>query len=114
MTAIIFDTHDFVKKLKNVGFSEEQAEVITELQKTTISGTLEQAKHEYQLDELMTKRDLKEIDLKFELIRSDLKRDVAETKADLVRWVVGVGILQSVLITGLMLNWPPIFKRCCG
>lgn len=33
MTALAFDTHEFVKKLKGAGFSEEQAEVLTDLQK---------------------------------------------------------------------------------
>jgi len=48
MTAITFDTYDFVKKLKGVGFSEEQAE--------------------------------------------------------LIRWVVGVGLLQITIIAALMLR----------
>lgn len=55
MSTITFDTHEFIKELKSVGFSEEQAEVITNLQKTTINTTLEQAKHDYQLDDLATK-----------------------------------------------------------
>ena len=41
MTTLTFDTHDFVKKLKGVGFSEEQAEVLTDLQKATSQNTLE-------------------------------------------------------------------------
>jgi hypothetical protein len=64
MTSLTFDTHDFVKKLKGVGFSEEQAEVLTELQKVTASNTMEQARHDYDLDDLATKRDLKELELK--------------------------------------------------
>ncbi len=104
MTTLTFDTHEFVKKLKDVGFSEEQAEVITSLQKTTSSNTLEQARHDYDLDNLATKRDLREIELKIELVRSELKRDIAETKAELIRWVVGVGLLQTVLITALLLK----------
>ena len=55
MSTLTFDTHEFIKELKNVGFSEEQAEVITNLQKTTINTTLEQARHDYQLDDLTTK-----------------------------------------------------------
>lgn len=115
MVTLTFDTHEFVKELKEVGFSEEQAEVITRLQRTTINTTLEQAKHDYQLDDLATKRDLKELELtidariretelKVDLVCSELKRDIAETKADLIRWVVGVGVLQMTLITGLMLK----------
>lgn len=104
MTALTFDTHDFVKRLKGAGFSEEQAEVITDLQKTTVLNTLEQARHDYELDDLSTKRDLKEVELKIELVKSELKRDLAETKAELVRWVVGVGILQITIIAALLLR----------
>ncbi|MDD1621360.1 MAG: CCDC90 family protein [Methylococcaceae bacterium] len=41
MTAIMFDTHEFIKEFKGAGFSEEQAEVITKLQKIAITATLE-------------------------------------------------------------------------
>ena len=41
-----FDTHAFYNELKEAGFSEQQAEVITKLQKTTITSTLEQARHD--------------------------------------------------------------------
>jgi len=30
MTAITFDTHEYIKRLKSVGFTEEQAEVFAE------------------------------------------------------------------------------------
>lgn len=95
MTTLTFDTHDFVKKLKGVGFSEEQAEVITDLQKTIVLNTLEQARHDYELDDLATKRDLKELEL-------IMRKDMAETRADLIRWVVGVGLLQITIIAGLL------------
>jgi hypothetical protein len=97
MSSLSFDTHEFVKKLKDAGFSEEQAEAITDLQKATASNTLEQARHDYELDNLATKRDLRETELRLEL-------KIAETKADLIRWVVGVGLLQITIITGLILK----------
>lgn len=34
MTALAFDTHEFVKELKEAGFSEQQAEVLIEMQKS--------------------------------------------------------------------------------
>lgn len=103
-TTLTFDTHEFVKKLKDVGFSEEQAEVMTDLQKTTVSNTLEQARHDYELDDLATKRDLKETELRLESRIKDTELKIVETKADLVRWVVGVGLLQITIITGLLLK----------
>jgi hypothetical protein len=108
MTALTFDTHDFVKKLKGAGFSEEQAEVLTDLQKATSQNTLEQARHDYELDDLATKRDLKELETNLkkdiEILRLETKRDIAESKADLIRWVVGVGLLQITIIAALMLR----------
>lgn len=47
------------------------------------------------LEEIANKRDLKE--LKFEL-----KRDIAETKSKLIRWVVGFGLFQTAIITMLL------------
>jgi hypothetical protein len=106
MTTITFDTHEFVKKLKGVGFSEEQAEVLTDLQKTTAINTLEQARIDYELDDLATKRDLKELEfaLKRDIKELDLTLNVkiAETKAELIRWVVAVGLLQITIIAGLI------------
>jgi len=97
MTTITFDTHDFVKKLKAAGFSEDQAETLTNLQKITAATTLEQARHDYHLDDLATKRDLNEGQLR-------LQKEIAETKADLVKWVVAVGLLQITIITSLLLR----------
>ena len=98
MSTSSFDTHAFFNELKSAGFSEQQAEVITKLQKTTITTTLEQARHDYQLDNLVTNQSLDA-----RLRESELKNEVklAETKADLIRWVVGVGVLQTALIIKL-------------
>jgi hypothetical protein len=58
MATITFDTHEFVTELKNVGFSEQQAEAITRLQKTAVSSVLEQTRLEYDLDGLVTNQTL--------------------------------------------------------
>ncbi|MDD5267437.1 MAG: hypothetical protein PHO08_09960 [Methylococcales bacterium] len=39
-----------------------------------------------------------------EILHAETKRDLAETKAELVRWVVGVGILQLAITTALLLK----------
>jgi hypothetical protein len=102
MVSLTFDTHEFVKKLKGVGFSEEQAEILTDLQKTTVLNTLEQARHDYELDDLATKRDLREMGLRLEARIKDTELKIAETKSELIRWVVGVGLLQITIIAGLV------------
>ncbi|MDD1620492.1 MAG: CCDC90 family protein [Methylococcaceae bacterium] len=115
MNAIPFDTLEFANRLKSVGFSEEQAQVITELQRTATGNTLEQAKHEYHFDEAATKRDLKEMETalehKIELLKAETYQRIAETnqriaecKADLTRWIIGAGFLQTTLIIGVLLK----------
>lgn len=86
MTAITFDTHLFVRKLRETGITEPQAEIIAEAIKEAQTGL-----------DVASKVDL-------ELLRADLKRDLAETKAELIRWVVGAGFLQTTLIAALLLK----------
>ena len=95
------DTHEFIKELKNAGFSEEQAEIITKLQKAAVNSTLEQARHDYDLDNLIINHSLDS-----RLRESELKSEVklAETKSELIRWIVSVGLLQTALITALLIK----------
>ncbi len=122
MSVIHFDTLHLANRLKSVGFSDEQAHVLIELQQESTSQVLEQAKHDLHLDDLATKRDLKELETnlehKLELIKADTARlvaethqkiaethqKIAETKADLTRWVIGAGFLQTTLIIAVLLK----------
>jgi hypothetical protein len=110
-----FDTHDFYTKLKDVGFSEQQANAIAAIQKETATAAIEQARHDYQLDDLATKRDLKELELQIamvrkdvEIVKADLRRDIETSKAELSRTIlnvgVGIGLTQLVAIFVLFLR----------
>jgi len=79
MTTITFDTHTFVKKLKAVGFTEEQAEVFAAEQARLIE------------DKLATKNDLVELE-------NDLRRDMKELE---YRMIIKLGTLM-VLAIGVM------------
>ena len=92
MTTMVFDTYAAVKKLKEAGFTEQQAEA----QITLLAEIVE--------NDLATKRDIAELRKDIEVLRADLKRDMAETKADLIRWMVGAGIFQTALIAALLLR----------
>ena len=115
MTTITFDTLQFANKLKAVGFTEQQAQVLTELQLATHDNTLDHVKQDYRFDDVANKYDMRELDLKIEQVKGELKHDIellradtgrmiAESKAELVRWVVGVGILQTSLIIGALMK----------
>ncbi len=77
MSNVPFDTHAFYVELVESGLAEKTADALTKA-----VTKIELAK----LDDLATKRDL------------------AETKADLIRWVVSVGLLQITIIVALMLR----------
>jgi hypothetical protein len=108
MSTLALDTYALVLKLKEAGVPEQQAAIQVETITKAIDSALEQVRHEHDLDNLVTNKDLdariRETELKIELVRSELKRDIAEAKAELIRWVVGVGVLQTALITGVLLK----------
>jgi aminoglycoside phosphotransferase (APT) family kinase protein len=93
MTTLILDTHDFIRRLHDAGFSEEQAKILTKLQQESVGATLNQV----HSADAVTKHDLRETKLKLEI-------KVAETKAELVRWIVAAGFVQTALITALLLK----------
>ena len=66
MTTITFDTHKFVRKLKEAGFEEKQAEALTEAMQAIINES-----------ELVTKQ--------------DMQIELAPIKADinLMKWMLG-------------------------
>ena len=119
MSIIPFDTLEFAAELIDSGIPEKQANAITKAvnkaQQLSISNFGEQIKHDYELDNIATKRDIRELELRIEQVKSDLQRDlketelrlelkIAENKADLIRWVVAVGLLQVTIITGLIIK----------
>lgn len=77
MAALSLDTHAIVRKLKATGLTEDQAEAIT---------TALRESRDYELTHLATKADL------------------SETKADILKWVIGAIGLQTVAI-GFMLKF---------
>ncbi len=118
-TVVFFDTLEAATKLKESGFTDQQASALAHLQRQAIDSAIGQAQHDYHLDDVATKRDLKELettlkrDIKeletdlrheIELLRAETKRDIADSKAELVRWVVGVGFLQTSLIIGALMK----------
>ncbi|MCS6786538.1 MAG: hypothetical protein NZ524_05855 [Thiobacillaceae bacterium] len=79
MASLTFDTHQFVRKLRQQGFTEQQAEALAE--------ALAEAQREA---ELLTRKDLQ---IELAPIRSDIQ---------LIKWMLGLllaGVLALVLKT---------------
>ncbi len=108
MSAVPFNTHAFVKRLQGAGFTQEQAEVIADIQLEASTATVEQAKHDFHLDDIATRRDLdsrvREAELKLEAKISETNARISESKAELTRWIIGAGLLQTSLIAGMLMK----------
>ena len=85
------DTHEVVKELKAAGFNEEQAEAVTR--------AVAKAR-DIDLSNLATKADLSNFATKQDI--ADLKTEMAEQKADLIKWVIGFGFAQIATIVALI------------
>ncbi|GHU32594.1 hypothetical protein AGMMS50256_22970 [Betaproteobacteria bacterium] len=89
MAAITFDTLQFVQRLTKAGVKEPEAVAIAEAVRDVQANA-----------DIATKQDVLNS-------KAELEVKIAETKAELVKWVVSVGILQTALIGGLFLRLIP-------
>jgi hypothetical protein len=78
MSALAFDTYAAVKKLKEAGFTEQQAAAQTALLMDVIAGELA-TKHDIET----VKRDIEAVKLDIENVRAELKRDIEAVKLDI-------------------------------
>ena len=82
-SSITFDTLAYVKKLRSAGVPEKQAEIQAE----TFAEILE--------ERVATKQDLKELELA-------LKHDLANIKAEIIKWMAGMLVAQAAIVTTLV------------
>ena len=81
--AIAFDTHRFVKRLTESGFTEKQAETLAEEHVDLLNANL------------ATKADI-------ESLRQETKAAIEAVKVDLLKWLFGALIAQGGLIVALV------------
>lgn len=84
MTTITFDTLKLANRLKAGGFSAEQAD-------TTASALAESLG---EVSDLATRGDLL-------TVKADLKADLAETKAEILKWVLGALAAQTAFLSAI-------------
>ena len=73
--AIAFDTHRFVKRLTESGFTEKQAETLAEEQIALLNANL------------ATKADIAEVKAGTEAFRLETRAAIEAVKADLLKWL---------------------------
>ena len=113
--AIAFDTHRFVKRLTDCGFTERQAETLADehvaLLNTNLATKADIARVEAGIEtlRLATKADIAEVKAGIETLRQETKADIARVeacieavKSDLLKWLFGALVAQGGLIVTLV------------
>jgi hypothetical protein len=120
MATITFDTLKFSNRLKAAGVPDKQVEAEAEALSEVLEVNLKDFATQDRFDRLESRFDQKlellesRFDQKLEVLESRItaklenaRRETAETKAELVRWIVGAGFLQIALISALLLKLLP-------
>lgn len=91
MSAVAFDTLKLAKGLREGGFSESQAESVSDaLKESLTSGDIAM-----KADVLTVSNDVKSL-------RNELKADMAEFKAEIIKWMFGAMLAQGALVVALI------------
>ena len=101
--AIAFDTHRYVKRLMECGFTDKQAETLADEQIALLNANLatkaDIARIEADIEALRqeTKADIAKVEAGIEALRQETKAEIAALKADLIKWMFG----GMVAMTGI-------------
>jgi hypothetical protein len=93
MATITFDTLKFARKLEAGGFTAQQAAAAAEALSDSLTGAAEELAHRADIADL--RRDLGEMELR-------LRKDIAESKSDTLKWMFGAMVAQTALVVGLI------------
>ncbi|NHZ41342.1 hypothetical protein [Massilia aquatica] len=110
MPTIPFDTLKMAERLERAGFSIDQAKLqaamLAEIITAEDASIVEQlaSRQDFSQELTVIRTSVEKLDSKIERTGAEAKASIAEAKAELVRWVVGVGFLQIAFIAGLVLK----------
>lgn len=104
MSTFVLDTLDYAEKLKAGGFTEQQAatqaRALAEIIERQMAAEADARKNSLRRD-IESLRS--ECEHGVEALSLDIKHNIAEAKAELIRWIVGIGLLQTILIIGMLM-----------
>ncbi|MDR3221101.1 MAG: CCDC90 family protein [Candidatus Accumulibacter sp.] len=90
----------FANRMKAAGMPERQAEE----EAAALADVMAEA---LKTSDLATKHDLSITEAKLEAKIAETRTEIERTKAELVRWVVSVGVLQTAIIAALIMRLIP-------
>jgi hypothetical protein len=105
--SIAFDTLKMAARLEAAGYSSQQARAQTEAMAEALSSQQLATKSDIGL--LKNDIDLLKVATKADIdgLRVATRADMAEFKTDVVRWLLGVAIVQTSLLVALIKLLPP-------
>ena len=101
MSASAFDTLRAAKRLKDLGFTETQAEGVAEVLRDAREVDFSQLATKADLSQLATKVEIAQLATKAEIAQLATKAELAEAKYDLIKWMAGFGIAQLGGLVGV-------------
>ena len=111
MTAILFDTLRVSRTLRDKGhFTPEQAESLAEALGEATQGDLA-TKADLASVKAELKNDIFELrtELKGEI--GELRTKIAETKTDILKWIIGAIGFQTIVILGALVSLARLFAK---
>lgn len=104
---LVFDTCDYVRKLRDAGVPELQAAIQAEAMVGLIEERLA-TRREIEEVKADLQRDIEALGIKItqqrETIRAELKRDIEAAKTESIRWMAGMFVAQTALILGVLIG----------
>ena len=85
-----FDTHEFIKKSKELGSSEELAEYQVKQFEQAIETAVTSVKDDIRSKELATKGDIRESELR-------LQKEIISSRNQMILWVAGLVIASGAV-----------------
>ncbi len=92
-----FDTLDYFEKLKNAGFTEEQAKVQVEAMQGVV-----RSYDEARRKELAAKGDIQDLRLEMKSMEMRLSEKIEANKHEILKWMVGTMVTQTALIVAVI------------
>jgi hypothetical protein len=87
------DTHETVKSLTAAGFTDPQAEAVTAAVKSAVN---------VDLSNLVSKADIETVRSEIALVRAELEAKIERSRADMIKWVVGMSFAQVAMVVALL------------
>ena len=95
--AIAFDTHRFVKRLTDCGFSEQQAETLADEHVALLNANLAT-----KADITRVEARIAQVEAGMDALRQETKAAIEASKSDFMKWLIGLLIAQGGLIVALV------------